>query len=129
MSSDENRLSVSAIRRFPLEVREELNRFLRRRSWQCLSKEFGINVRTGLKAEALDSIAHLVNCDYPEFQQDVRKSVTLLKSYKRGKIQSCKGVSKVGFHSCFYRYMYFFILSFFLTRWEIKPTALAWFVL
>lgn len=129
MSSDENRLSVSSIRRFPAEVREELNRFLRRSSWQCLTREFSIDVLTGLKAEALDNIADFVNNDYPGFQKDVRDRVTLLKSTKRGKTQSFKGASKVGFHTYFYRYMYFFILSFFLTRREIKPTALAWFVL
>ncbi|KAM7441100.1 hypothetical protein ABFA07_009747 [Porites harrisoni] len=104
MSSDQRRLSVSSIRRFPVEVREELNRFLRRSSWQCLTREFSIDVLTGLKAEALDNIADFVNSDYPEFQEDVRKRVTTLKSTKRGKTQSFKGKSKVGFHSYFYRF-------------------------
>ena len=104
MSADQRRLSVSSIRRFPVEVREELNRFLRRSSWQCLTREFSIDVLTGLKAEALDNIADFVNSDYPEFQEDVRKRVTTLKSTKRGKTQSFKGKSKVGFHSYFYRY-------------------------
>ena len=129
MTSDENKLSVSSIRRFPVEVREELNRFLRRSSWQCLTREFSIDVITGLKGEALDNIADLVDSDYPEFQDDVRKRVMLLKNTKMGKTQGFKGKSKVGFYSYFYRYMYFFILSFFLTRREIKPAALAWFVL
>ena len=129
MSSDENRLSVCSVKRFPIEVREELNRFLRRSSWQSLTREFSIDVITGLKGEALDNIADFVNSDYREFQDDVRKRITLLKNTKRGKTQGFKGKSKVGFYSYFYRYMYFFILSFFLTRREIKPTALAWFVL
>ena len=106
MSSDENRLSVSSVRRFPVEVREELNRFLRRSSWQCLTREFSIDVLTGLKAEALDDVADLVDSDYPEFQEDVRKRVKLLKNQsKGGKAQSFKGKSKVGFHSYFYRYL------------------------
>ena len=129
MTSDENKLSVSSIRRFPVEVREQLNRFLRRSSWQCLTREFSIDVITGLKGEALDNIADLVDSDYPEFQDDVRKRVMLLKNTTMGKTQGFKGKSNVGFYSYFYRYMYFFILSFFLTRREIKPAALAWFVL
>ena len=79
MSSDQGRLSVSSIKRFSVEVREELNRFLRQSSWQCLTREFSIDVLTGLKAEALDDIADFVNNDYPEFQADVRKRVKLLK--------------------------------------------------
>ena len=106
MSSDQRRLSVSSIRRFPVEVREELNRFLRRSSWQCLTREFSIDVLTGLKAEALDNIVDFVNRDYPEFQEDVRKRVMTLKSTIRGKTQSFKGKSKVGFHSYFYRYFF-----------------------
>ena len=107
MSSDQRRLSVSSIRRFPEEVREELNRLLRRSSWQSLTREFSIDVLTGLKAEALDDIADFVNSDYPEFQADVRKRVKILKSQtKRGKTQSFKGKSKVGFHSNFYRYFF-----------------------
>ena len=106
MSSDQRRLSVSSIRRFPVEVREELNRFLRRRSWQCLTREFSIDVLTGLKAEALDNVADFVDSVYPEFQDDVRKRVTILKSTEQGKTQSFKGKSKVGFHSYFYRYFF-----------------------
>ena len=84
MSSDESTLSVSSIKRFPAEVREELNRFpnvldelalkrlvrklfLRRSSWQCLTTEFSIDVLTGLKVQALDDVADLVDSDYPEF--------------------------------------------------------------
>ena len=106
MSSDQRRLSVSSIRRFPVEVREELNRFLRRSSWQCMTREFSIDVLTGLKVEALDNIADFVNSDYPEFQLDVRKRVNILKDAVRGKTQSFKGKSKVGFHSYFYRYFF-----------------------
>ncbi|XP_073243198.1 uncharacterized protein [Porites lutea] len=104
MSADQRRLSVSSIRRFPVDVREELNRLLRRSSWQSLTREFSTDVLTGLKAEALDDIADFVNSDYPEFQEDVRKRVTTLKSTIRGKTQSFKGKSKVGFHSYFYRF-------------------------
>ena len=106
MSSDQGRLSVSSVSRFPVEVREELNRFLRRSSWQCLTREFSIDVLTGLKAEALDHVADFVDSDYPEFQEDVRKRVELLKVTKQGKTQSFKGKSKVGFHSYFYRYFF-----------------------
>ena len=106
MSSDQGRLSVSSIKRFPVDVREELNSFLRRSSWQCLTREFSIDVLTGLKAEALDDIADFVDSDYPEFQEDVRKRVKLLKNQSiRGKTQSFKGKSNVGFHSYFYRYL------------------------
>ena len=129
MSSDENRLSVSLIKRFPAEIREELNRFLQQSSWQSLTREFSIDVITGLKAEALDNIVDFVNNNYPEFQEDVRKRVNLLKSTRQGTTQSFRGKSKVGFYSYFYRYMYLFMFSFFLTRRDMKPTALAWFVL
>ena len=106
MSSDQGRLSVSSIKRFPVDVREELNRFLRRSSWQCLTREFSIDVLTGLKAEALDDIADLVDSDYPEFREDVKARVNLLKKQSiRGKIQGFKGKTKVGFHSYFYRYL------------------------
>ena len=101
MSSDESTLSVFTIKRFPAEVREELNRFLRRSSWQCMNKECSIDVLTGLKAEALDNIADLLNSDYPEFEEFVRKRVRILKSTRRGKTESFKGKSKVGFHSSF----------------------------
>ena len=106
MSSDQRRLRVSSIRRFPVEIREELNRVLRRSSWQCLTREFSIDTFTGLKAEALDNIADLVDSDYPEFQRDVRKRLNILKDTVRGKAQSFKGKSKVGFHSYFYRYFF-----------------------
>ena len=105
MSSDESTLSVFTIKRFPAEVREELNRFLRQSSWQRMNKEFSIDVLTGLKAEALDNIADLLNSDYPEFEEFVRKRVRILKSTRRGKTESFKGKSKVGFHSSFYRYL------------------------
>ena len=105
MSSGESTLSVFSIKRFPAEVREELNRFLRRSSWQRLTREFSIDILTGLKAEALDNIADFVDSDYPEFQEDVRKRVRILKSTRRGKTQSFKGKSKVGFNSYFYRYL------------------------
>ena len=105
MSSDDSTLSVSSIKRFPAEVREELNRFLRQSSWQRMNKELSIEVLTGLKAEALDNIADLVDSDYHEFQKDVRKRVGILKRTRRGKTQSFKGKSDVGFHSYFYRYL------------------------
>ena len=106
MSSDQRRISVSLIRRFPVEVREELNRFLRRSSWQYMTREFSVHILTGLKAEALDNIADLVNGDYPEFELHVRKIVNLLKDTGRRKTQSFSGKSKVGFHSYFYRYFF-----------------------
>ena len=106
MSSDQRRISVFSIRRFPVEVREELNRSLRRRSWQCMTRKFSVNILTGLKAEALDNIADLVNGDYPEFELHVRKIVNLLKGTLGGKTQSFNGKSDVGFHSYFYRYFF-----------------------
>ena len=105
MSSDESTLSVFSIKRFPAEVREELNRFLRRSSWQRMTREFSVDILTGLKAEALDNIADFVDSAYPEFQEDVRKRVRILKSTRQGNIQSFKGKSKVGFNSYFYRYL------------------------
>ena len=104
MSSDESRLRVFSIRRFPAEVREELNRFLRRSSWQCLTREFSIDVLTGLEADALDKIPDFVDSDYPEFKKEVTARVSAMKSMKRGNIQSTKGKSSVGFYSYFYRY-------------------------
>lgn len=105
MSSDETRLRVFSIRRFPAAVREELNRFLRRSSWQCLTREFSIDVLTGLEADALDKIPDFVDSDYPEFKKEVTARVSAMKSMKRG-IQSTKGKSRVGFHSHFYRYFF-----------------------
>lgn len=97
-------LSVSSIKRFPQDVRDELNRFLRRSSWQCLTREFCVDVFTGLQPSALDDIANLVDSSYPAFQEDVKKRLEILKNIMRGKVQSFKGKSVVGFHSFFYRY-------------------------
>ena len=96
---------MSSIRRFPRDVREELNRFLHRsESWQCLTREFSVDVFTGLEPSALDDIVDLVDGSYPEFQEDVKKRLKLLKKTKQGTAQSFKGKSEVGFHSYFYRY-------------------------
>lgn len=104
-SPEEGRsVSVSSIRRFPEEIREQLNRVLHRSSWQCLTREFSVDILTGLEMQALDDIADFVDSDYPEFQEDVRKRLKILKNTRRGKTQSFKGKSRVGFHSYFYRY-------------------------
>ena len=106
MSLDESRVNVFSIRRFPAEVREELNRFLRRSSWQCMTREFSIDVLSGLEADGLDKIPDFVDSNYSEFKEEVTARVSVMKSMKRGNIQSTKGKSKVGFHSYFYRYFF-----------------------
>ena len=107
MSSDVSRLSVSSIRRFPEEIREELNSLINRSSWQSLTREFSVDILTNLRVEALDNIADFVDSDYPEFQEDVRKRLGILKKKAR-KTQTFKGKSRVGFHSYFYRYHFCF---------------------
>ena len=99
-------MSVSSIRTFPQDVREQLNRLLQRSSWQRLTRVFSIDVFTGLQPSALDDIVGLVDDCYPEFQKDVKKRSTILKKTTRGQTQSLRGKSKVGIHSKFYRYFY-----------------------
>ena len=85
MSSEVSRLSVSSLRRFPEEIREELNRLINRSSWQCLTREFSVDILTNLRVEALDNIADFVDSDYPEFQEDVRKRLGILKKKSKEK--------------------------------------------
>ena len=99
-------MGVSSLRRFPQDVREELNKLLQRKSWQSLSREFSIDVFTGLQASALDDIVDLVDDSYPDFKKDVEKRMAILKKITRGQMQSFKGKSQVGFYSKFYRYFY-----------------------
>ena len=106
---EENTLRVS-LKRFPRDVREELNKIVHRGSWQKLTREFSVDTYTGLEAEALDFIPDLVDSSYDEFREDVRKRLEILKKMKTGKAQSFKGKSKVGFHSYFYRYTYFYAI-------------------
>ena len=100
---EENTLRVS-LKRFPRDVREELNKIVHRSSWQMLTREFSVDTYTGLEAEALDFIPDLVDSSYSEFREDVKMRLKILKMMKTGKTQSFKGKSKVGFHSYFYRY-------------------------
>lgn len=97
-------MRVSSIKRFPQDIREELNKLLQRSSWQSLTREFSMDVLTGLRPSALDDIVNFVDDSYPEFQKDVKNRLTILKQTTRGQTQSFKGKSKVGFHSEFYRY-------------------------
>ena len=97
-------MGVSSIKRFPQHIREELNKLLQRSSWQSLTRVFSVDIFTGLQPSALDDIANLVDDSYPEFKEDVKKRLTLLKKTTRGQAQSFRGKSKVGFHSEFYRY-------------------------
>lgn len=104
MSSEESRMSVFSIRRFPTEIREQLNKLLERSSWQFLKKKFNIHILTGLRAEALDNIADFVDSDYPEFKDYVKKKLAILKVTAQGKTESFEGKCEVaGFHSSFYR--------------------------
>ena len=103
MSSEESRLDVFSIKRFPTEIRKELNKLLERNSWQALTRDFSIDVFTGLRVEALDDIVDLVDSDYPEFKEDVKNRLRILKNTVRGTTQSYKGRCKVGFHTYFYR--------------------------
>ena len=99
-------MRVSSIRRFPQDVREELNKLLQRKSWQSLSREFSIDIFTGLQPSALDDIVDLVDDSYPDFKRDVEKRMTILKKTTRGQTQSFKGKSVIGMYSKFYRYFY-----------------------
>ena len=56
--AEENKLKVR-LKRFPRDVREELDKIVHRGSWQALTKEFSVDLYTGLKAEALNSIPNL----------------------------------------------------------------------
>ena len=103
-------MGVSSLRRFPQDVREELNKLLQRKSWQSLSREFSIDVFTGLQASALDDIVDLIDGSYPDFKKDVEKRMNILKKITRGQMQSFKGKSQVGFYSKFYRYFYMLCL-------------------
>ena len=97
---------VSSIRRFPEDVREELNKLLQRSSWQSLTREFSVDIFTNLQPSALDDIVDLVDESYPDFRTDVEKRLKILKKTTRGQTQSFKGKSKVGLYSEFYRYFY-----------------------
>ena len=96
--AEENTLKVR-LKRFPRDVREEVNKIVHRGSWQALTKEFSVDLYTGLKAEALNSIPNLSDSSYEEFQEDVRMRMEILKKMKTGTNQSFKGKSKVLFHS------------------------------
>ena len=98
-----NALKV-CLKRFPRDVREELDKIVQRSSWQALTKEFSVDLFTGLEAEALDSIPNLVDKSYEECQEDVKARLKILKNMKAGTNQSHKGRNSVGFHSYFYRY-------------------------
>ena len=52
--AEENALQFGP-KRFPRDVREEVNKIVHRGSWQALTKEFSVDLYTGLEAEALDS--------------------------------------------------------------------------
>lgn len=106
------RMTVSSIKRFPQHIREELNKVLQRSSWQSMTREFSVDVFTGLQLEALDDIVDLVDDSYPEFKEDVKKRLKILKKTTQGQTQSFKGKSKVGLHSNFYRYLINYELSF-----------------
>ena len=79
----------------------------------CLTREFSVDILTNLRVEALDNIADFVDSDYPEFQEDVKKRLGILKNTHQGKTQSFKGKSRVGFHSYFYRYHVCFLFELF----------------
>ena len=76
---------MSSIRRFPEEIREELNSLINRSSWQSLTREFSVDILTNLRVEALDNIADFVDSDYPEFQENVRKRLGILKKKSKEK--------------------------------------------
>ena len=119
---EENTLRVS-LKRFPRDVREELNKIVHRGSWQKLTREFSVDTYTGLEAEALDFIPDIVDNSYSEFREDVKMRLKFLKKIKAGKAQSFKGKSKVGFHSYFYRYTYFYAI---MHSYRLKLTRKFW---
>ena len=78
---------ICSIRRFPQSVREELNRFLSRNSWQSLTREFSVDIVQGATAEALDDVPYFIASDYPEFRDDVRRRLSVLKNSRQGELQ------------------------------------------
>ena len=94
---------VAGVRRFPDDVRAELDKALQRHTWQALTREFSIDTYTGLKIEGLDCIPELIDSDNKEFKDDVQKKINVLKHIGVGKAQSFKGRSRIGFYSSFYR--------------------------
>ena len=101
--AEENTLQPR-LKRLPRDVREELNKIVQRSAWQALTKEFSVDLYTGLEAEALDFIPDLVDSSYKECQEDVRARLKILKKMKVGTNESHKGMNSVGFYSYFYRY-------------------------
>ena len=92
-------------KRFPRDVREEINEVVHRGSWQALTEEFSVDSYTGVQPEGLDFIPNLVDSSYGEFREDVRARVESLKKTKTGNTESFKGKSKVGSNNYFYRYI------------------------
>ena len=94
---------IAGVRRFPDDVRAELNKALQRNTWQALTREFSIDTFTGLEKEGLDLIPELIDSNNQEFVEDVKKKINVLKHIKVGKSQSFKGRSRIGFYCSFYR--------------------------
>ena len=101
--AEENTLKVH-LKRFPSEVREELNEIVHRKYWRTLSREFCVETYTGVQPEALDNIPNLIDSSYKDLEEDVRVRMEILKKMDEGDDQSFKGKSEVGFNSHFYRY-------------------------
>lgn len=92
------------LKRFPQDVRRELNKIANSSSWQALRKEFSVDTYTGLTSEGLDLIPDLVDSDREDLRKDVRRRMAILKKMAKGDHQAFKGKSKVGFYSYFYRF-------------------------
>lgn len=90
-----------SLKRFRVEVRDELKEKLAQESWQKLHKEFSINTFTRLTAEGLDKIVDLDDNCSPEIRREVQRRIEYLKLTDHGTVQTFR--VKSGANS-FYRY-------------------------
>lgn len=94
-----NTLKVS-LKRFRVEVRDELKEKLAQESWQKLHKEFSINTFTRLTAEGLDKIVDLDDNCSPEIRREVQRRIEYLKLTDHGTVQTFRVKSEA---NSFYR--------------------------
>ena len=92
------------LKRFPPDVRKELNDVVERGWWKAMASEFSVDRFNGVKLEALDSIPDLVDSSWEGLREHVRKRMNALKNMGKGDVQALKEKSNVGLDIIFYRY-------------------------
>ena len=92
------------LKRFPPDVRKELNDVVERGWWKAMASEFSVDRFNGVKFEALDSIPDLVDSSWKGLREHVRMRINTLKELGLGDVQALKGKSIVGLDIYFYRY-------------------------